>query len=274
MQPAVSSVNISKVTSENVHEVSDLVAVEIPLEIRIIYGKGSDRQKKSISVIMRTPGNDFELAAGFLITEGIVKGFSDILFIRYCEDAENVVNVDIKEDVIIELKTAERNFYTSSGCGICGKTSIDAVKYYANGRIESDVFFSRDLISSLPKIIYTEQNVFKYTGGLHAAALFNSDGELMLIREDVGRHNATDKLIGAAAALNLLPLNNYLLLLSGRAGFELLQKAAMAGVGVVASVGAPSSLAIELASECNITLIGFLRDNRFNIYTVPSKIKI
>lgn len=273
MQPAVSSVSINKVTSENVSEVSDLVAVEIPLEIRILFGKGSNRQKKSISVIMRTPGNDFELAAGFLITEGIIKAYSDILFIRCCEKAENVVNIDIKEDVDIELKTAERNFYTSSGCGICGKTSIDAVKYYASGRIESDVVFTREVISSLPQIIYNEQSVFKYTGGLHAAALFDNDGKLVLIREDVGRHNATDKLIGAAAGLNLLPLNNYLLLLSGRAGFELIQKAAMAGVGVVASVGAPTSLAIELANECNISLIGFLRENRFNIYTVPSKIK-
>ncbi len=273
IQPSVSSVKIKKVSIGAVADVTDLLAVEEPLEIRMNYGSGKNRISRSIAVTMRTPGNDFELAAGFLLTEGIIKSFQDILFIRYCEDGDNVVKVDIKEDAETDTRTMERNFYTTSSCGVCGKTSIDAVKYYTGGRIiEGLVKVDPSLLSSLPEKLRTEQNVFEFTGGLHAAALFDKEGNLILVREDVGRHNATDKLIGAAAASGLLPLHQYILLLSGRAGFELIQKAAMAGVGIVAAVGAPTGLAVNMAEEAGITLVGFLRDKRFNIYTVSERI--
>jgi FdhD protein len=271
MQPSVTSVNIQKVQTGKVTEVSDLLAAEVPLEVRIIYGRDEKRISKNIAVTMRTPGNDFELAAGFLLTEGIIKSYDDILYIKDCTDSENVIKVYIKEHAAVDLRNADRNFYTTSSCGICGKTSIDAVKCMVE-RVPFDSAYSYDLIASLPEKLRTGQNVFEYTGGLHAAALFNNTGDLVLLREDVGRHNAVDKLIGAAAALHLLPLHKYLLLLSGRAGFELVQKAAVAGAGIVAAVGAPTSLAVEMASESGITLIGFLRNERFNIYTYPQRI--
>jgi FdhD protein len=273
IQPSVSSVKIKKVSLGAVDDLTDLLAVEEPLEIRMNFGSGKNRIAKTIAVTMRTPGNDFELAAGFLITEGIIKSFNDILFIRFCETAENVVIVDIKEDAEVDTRTMERNFYTTSSCGVCGKTSIDAVRSYSDGKIVADIEkVDPSLLTSLPEKLRSQQNVFEFTGGLHAAALFDREGNLLLVREDVGRHNATDKLIGAAAASGNLPLNKYILLLSGRAGFELVQKAAMAGVGIVASVGAPTGLAVNMAEEAGITLVGFLRDQRFNIYTCPERI--
>ncbi|MEP7262970.1 MAG: formate dehydrogenase accessory sulfurtransferase FdhD [Bacteroidota bacterium] len=275
IQPAVSSVQIKKVTGSIVADSPDLLAIEEPMEIRLNFGKGKWKQQKNVAVTMRTPGNDFELASGFLITEGIVKSFHDILFIRHCEEGNNIVKIDIKEDVVVDTHSMDRNFYTTSSCGICGKTSVDAVKFYSGGKITYDnVRTEPSYLSALPEKLRMQQNIFEFTGGLHAAALFNREGDLLFIREDVGRHNAVDKLIGAAAASIELPLYNYILLLSGRAGFELLQKAAVAGIGIVAAVGAPTSLAVEMAEEAGITLVGFLRDNRFNIYTHPQRIKI
>lgn len=285
-KPSVAAIQIQKVTSNKnstfeSNSADDLCAVEEPLEIRIGYGKEKERLQKNISVTMRTPGNDFELATGFLFTEGILKNYKDVLSIKYCtdlntiENKENIVRVELQPDVEFDLKTLERNFYTSSSCGVCGKASIDAVRIVVETSYETDsIKIQSSLIIQLPELLRKQQNVFEYTGGLHASALFNLNGNLLLIREDVGRHNALDKLIGAAFASNILPLNNHILLLSGRASFELIQKAAMAGIKVVCAVGAPSSLAVEMANEFGITLIGFLNKERFNIYCNSDRVII
>ena len=278
---SVSEVKIIKINSlestERANE-NDLLAVEEPLEIRLVYGLNQERKTKSISITMRTPGNDFELAEGFLYTEGIIKNHTDILNISYFNsllNPENIVIVELKEYVELDLLKLERHFYTTSSCGVCGKASIDAVKTTGdNHKTTSNetIKVSKELIYSLPDILRKNQNVFESTGGLHASALFDLEGKLLITREDVGRHNALDKLIGVALTQNLLPLDKYILLLSGRASFELIQKAAMANIKIVAAVGAPSSLAVQMANEFGITLIGFLRDNRFNIYSGEERI--
>ena len=278
---SVSEVKIIKINSlestERANE-NDLLAVEEPLEIRLVYGLNQERKTKSISITMRTPGNDFELAEGFLYTEGIIKNHTDILNISYFNsllNPENIVIVELKEYVELDLLKLERHFYTTSSCGVCGKASIDAVKTTGdNHKTTSNetIKVSKELIYSLPDILRKNQNVFESTGGLHASALFDLEGKLLITREDVGRHNALDKLIGVALTQNLLPLDKYILLLSGRASFELIQKAAMANIKIVAAVGAPSSLAVQMANEFGITLIGFLRDNRFNIYRGEERI--
>lgn len=257
---------------------NDALAIEEPLEIRLKYGNADNRKTQNISVTMRTPGDDAELALGFLFTEGIIRKQEDIesaehCFIACAENKENVIQVSLKEGIERQLHNTERNFYTTSSCGVCGKASINSIKTvsaYSNSTSENKV--SADLLYQLPTILQKHQKVFADTGGLHASALFTTDGELLLVREDVGRHNALDKLIGAALNKNLLPLDQFILLLSGRISFELVQKAAMAGIAIIAAVGAPSSLAVELAEEFNITLVGFLRNQRFNIYTQPKRI--
>ena len=278
---SVSEVKIIKINSlestERMNE-NDLLAVEEPLEIRLMYGLNADRKTKSISITMRTPGNDFELAEGFLYTEGIIKNHTDILNISYFNsllNPENIVIVELKENVELDLLKLERHFYTTSSCGVCGKASIDAVKTTGDSHktiSDETIKVNKELIYSLPDILRKNQNVFESTGGLHASALFDLEGKLLITREDVGRHNALDKLIGVALTKNLLPLDKYILLLSGRASFELIQKAAMANIKVVAAVGAPSSLAVQMANEFGITLIGFLRDNRFNVYSGEERI--
>lgn len=278
---SVSEVKILKINSQDYTEKAyenDLLAVEEPLEIRLVYGLNADRKTKSISITMRTPGNDFELAEGFLYTEGIIKNHSDILSIIHFNsllNPENIVIVELKENVQLDLLKLERHFYTTSSCGVCGKASIDAVKTTGDSHktfSEVTIEVSKELIYSLPHILRKNQNVFESTGGLHASALFDLEGNLLITREDVGRHNALDKLIGVALTQNLLPLDKYILLLSGRASFELIQKAAMANIKIVAAVGAPSSLAVQMANEFGITLIGFLRDNRFNIYSGEERV--
>jgi formate dehydrogenase family accessory protein FdhD len=264
-----------KVNKERTQQVNDLLAAEEPLEIRISFGNYNQRIQKNISVTMRTPGNDFELARGFLFTEGIIKNISDIESIQHCNNLnENVVRVELKEDVEVEINKLERNFYTTSSCGVCGKSSIEAVKTVCRLEREEndDVKFSAKIIYTLPGILRSCQDVFDFTGGLHGCGLFDNAGKLLLSREDVGRHNALDKLIGAALHQSLFPLHNYLLLLSGRASFELIQKAWMAGVTIIAAIGAPSSLALQMAEEAGITLIGFLRNKSFNIYSGSHRI--
>lgn len=278
--PIHSSIRLPVIKIADNEEIAldDSIAIEEPLEIRLEYGNAENRKTQNISVTMRTPGNDTELGLGFLFTEGIIKLANDVESVRHCfiacaENKENVVQVSLKEGIEPQLHNAERNFYTTSSCGVCGKASINSIKTvsaYNNKRSENQV--SADLLYQLPAILQKHQQVFKDTGGLHASALFNTDGHLLLVREDVGRHNALDKLIGAALNKNLLPLDRHILLLSGRISFELVQKAAMAGVTIIAAVGAPSSLAVQLAEEFNITLVGFLRDQRFNIYTQPKRI--
>ncbi len=251
----------------------DALAVEEPLEIRLGYEVDGQRQQQSISITMRTPGHDFDLAAGFLFTEGIVRHAQQIAGIQHCGKQGNVVKVELAAGVPIDFARLQRHFYTSSSCGVCGKTSIEALQANACLTLPQTAWqLEAAVIHDLPAKLRTAQTVFDSTGGLHAAALFQADGSLLALREDVGRHNAVDKLIGAQLQSDNLPLPERLLLVSGRASFELVQKALMAGIPILAAVGAPSSLAVELASEFGMTLIGFVRDERFNIYCGEERI--
>jgi FdhD protein len=257
----------------------DKLAIEEPLEIRLAFGTGLNRTVKNISVTMRTPGSDAELATGFLFTEGIIKDKNDLSAVEHCfiacaENKENVIQVELRETAAPELKNTERNFYTTSSCGVCGKGSIDSIKSVSafHPGQNKDFFITGEMMRELPDRLRLYQDIFDVTGGLHACALFDTNGELLLLREDVGRHNALDKLVGAALDRDWLPLKNAVLLLSGRASFELVQKAAMAGISIIGAIGAPSSLAVQLAEEFGITLVGFLRQQRFNIYTGEERI--
>lgn len=272
---SIAHTDIIKVDSGIRLAAHDILAVEEPLEIRLVYSADGKRTEKNISVTMRTPGNDAELAAGFLYTEGIVNMPADVASFIVTKD--NIVTVELQESIAPALNKLDRNFYTTSSCGVCGKASIDAVKTYCDVPGDypyDDLQCTAELITSLPDILRTQQAVFEQTGGLHACAIFNTEGDLLLLREDVGRHNALDKLIGASFTNRTLPLSQHILLLSGRASFELVQKAAMAGIKMIAAVGAPSSLAVQMAEEWNITLVGFLRGNRFNIYSGAQRVVI
>ncbi|MEI7977629.1 MAG: formate dehydrogenase accessory sulfurtransferase FdhD [Bacteroidota bacterium] len=273
---AVAPIQILKINNVESELTDDLLAVEEPMEIRIGFGKNNNREQRNISVTMRTPGNDFELALGFLFTEGIIENVNDVSQIKYCselnskQDNNNIVRVELNENIVFDFSKIQRNFYTTSSCGVCGKASIDAIKTVCNTKVtEENLKVSQNVILALPDKLRSSQNVFEYTGGLHACALFDNNGNIELIREDVGRHNALDKLIGAVIGnKNQTQLfENKILLLSGRASFELIQKAAMANIKIICAVGAPSSLAVETAIEFGITLIGFLREKRFNVYT-------
>lgn len=256
----------------------DVVATEEPLEIRLGYFVGDEHRERSISVTMRTPGKDLELAVGFLYTEGIVRTPSDIASVGPCgppaaDGLVNVVRVEIAQGVPVDLDRLERHFYTSSSCGVCGKSSLEAVKVQSRYDIASVPFtIGRDALAGLPEALRREQAVFDRTGGLHASGLFDRNGRIVLVREDVGRHNALDKLIGNRFMACALPLAEHGIVVSGRASFELMQKAMMAGCPLLAAVGAPSSLAVELAKEFGITLVGFLKRDRFNIYSRPERV--
>jgi FdhD protein len=275
----IQKVTVLKVNGSQPMATMDKLAIEEPLEIRLAFGTGLNRAVKNVSVTMRTPGSDAELATGFLYTEGIVKDKNDLASVEHCfiacaENKKNVIQVELRETAMPDLKNTERNFYTTSSCGVCGKGSIAAIKTvsaFQPGQ-NDDFFITQEMMLELPDRLRLYQDVFDVTGGLHACALFNSIGELLLLREDVGRHNALDKLIGAALERDWLPLKNAVLLLSGRASFELIQKAAMAGISIIGAIGAPSSLAVQLAGEFGITLVGFLRQQRFNIYTMRERI--
>lgn len=278
---SVAAVQILKVTSPGSDKNSfvsdqaeDMLAVEQPLEIKILYGTEDNRHLKNISVTMCTPGHDEELATGFLFTEGIIKSSDDIIScVSTAAAGNNSVTAVLKPGITFDPKKMERHFYSSSSCGVCGKSSIDAVKYNFSGDpVHDTMSIPAFLLIQLPELLRKQQEVFEHTGGLHASALFDPNGHLLLSREDVGRHNALDKLIGASLIAGNIPLHEHLLLLSGRASFELIQKAAMAGIKIVCAVGAPSSLAVELAKELDITLVGFLRDGRFNIYSGEQRI--
>jgi FdhD protein len=272
------------VTTADGSEFRDILAVEEPLEIRLGFPDGKHR---AVSITMRTPGDDAELAAGFLFTEGILKSADDVRQIQHCGLKigtkkgtldrvaalnSNTIRVDLAEGVEVELAKLERHFYTTSSCGVCGKASIDALRSNAQSVSDIELKITAGLIHSLPVRLRESQAVFDRTGGLHASALFTADGELDIAREDVGRHNALDKVIGRKFLNSEMPLSGRILLLSGRASFELVQKALVAGVPVVASVGAPSTLAVELATEYGMTLVGFVRDGRFNIYCGDERI--
>jgi len=259
----------------------DEVAIEEPLEIRLAFDEGDRRIEKSISITMRTPGHDFELACGFLFTESILASCDQIESIHHCGPAvephglRNVVKLEMKPGVVIDYRRLERHFYTSSSCGVCGKTSIEALRVAPSFALQERVrTIAPPVIHSLPDRLRRAQEVFESTGGLHAAGLFDLDGELVALHEDVGRHNALDKVIGREFLAGRLPLTDRILMLSGRASFELIQKAVVAGCGVVAAVGAPSSLAIELARTHGQTLFGFVRDGRFNVYSGDSRLDV
>jgi FdhD protein len=264
----IAQVNIKKVNLTQWHDAEDSLAIEEPLEIQL----QSDNGIKSIAVTMRTPGNDVELAIGFLFTEGIIKNNNQVEGFDV-DQSSNRILIQMKKGEVPFLKNAERNFYTTSSCGVCGKSSIDAIKTISPFTIHNDqIRIEGETIYQIEKELLKQQAVFSKTGGLHASALFDNQGNFIMLREDVGRHNALDKLIGATFLENNVPLSNKILLLSGRASFELIQKASMAGIPVVAAVGAPSSLAVSLAREAGITLIGFLRNDRFNIYCGDERI--
>lgn len=273
-QQPVETIRITRIESGSVVETDDKLAVEEPLDIQLIYQSSSGLLKKNIAVTMRTPGNDAELAAGFLFTEGIIRDQGNIKEIKE-QSSLNKTTVVLKEGILPDLSNADRNFYTTSSCGICGKSSMDAIRTVSLfNDINDDLRIPVSVLYGLQETLRQSQQVFEDTGGIHASAFFDVSGTLILMREDVGRHNAFDKIIGAAMLAGMLPLNNGILLLSGRASFELLQKAVMAGIRFVAAVGAPSSLAVDLAKENNITLIGFLRKERFNIYCGQERIVI
>jgi len=273
----IKSFEIKKFKPKGIEETPDLVVIEEPLEIRLAFGEEDNRQQKSISVTMRTPtGHDFELALGFLFTEGIISSFGDVLSVHYCKNTgrqaeENIVRVELKPQIEVNLQSIERHFYSTSSCGICGKASIEAIEQKCTILPKTDFKVSEEFIKSLPEVLAKNQVFFKHTGGLHAAMILNEAGEWFL-REDIGRHNALDKVIGASLQQNLLPLTDLVLIMSSRASFELIQKAAMAGIPIMACVGSPSSLAIETAQVLGITLIGFLREESFNVYTHTDRI--
>ncbi|WP_369231914.1 formate dehydrogenase accessory sulfurtransferase FdhD [Streptomyces sp. R21] len=258
----------------------DTLVAEEPLEIRL--------NGNALAITMRTPGDDFPLAAGFLVSEGVLGAADELQSIVYCAGATvdgsntyNVVDVRTAPGVVIPDITLERNVYTTSSCGLCGKASLDAVRTTARWAIDDThggttppVRLEPELLASLPDRLRAAQRVFDRTGGLHAAALFTEDGELLDIREDVGRHNAVDKLVGRALQNGQLPLSRTVLLVSGRASFELAQKAVMAGIPVLAAVSAPSSLAVDLAAETGLTLVGFLRGASMNVYAGEHRIAL
>lgn len=281
MPSRVAHHTIYRVSDQGVEARPDLLAVEEPLEIRLGYGPAADRQQKSLSVTMRTPGHDEELGLGFLWTEGIIQRREEVRSVQHCTDLGrdeqrgNVLRIELQPEVELDWSKLERHFYTTSSCGVCGKASIDAVRSTGCPVLpRTDMHIDPAVIHRLPDTLREAQAIFDHTGGLHAAGLFDANGELRLMREDVGRHNAMDKLIGAALQRSWLPLHQHMVLLSGRASFELVQKALMAGVPLLAAVGAPSSLAVDLAQDFGLTLLGFVRGGRFNVYAGAERLRI
>ncbi|MFZ9970496.1 MAG: formate dehydrogenase accessory sulfurtransferase FdhD [Bacteroidia bacterium] len=276
-QPHAIQTHLKRDEQWNQEYKSDLLAVEEPLEIRLKQGD----QEWPVSVTMRTPGNDPELSAGFLFSEGLVREPHQLLgFHQQGSTGQTEALLgqtlvwELSSDCQVDPLTLERHFYTSSSCGVCGKSSIDAVKVACPIPVSAPLFsMGQNELAQLPERLRESQAAFEQTGGIHAAALFNEQGEILELREDVGRHNALDKLIGAAFLKGSIPILDRALLLSGRASFELIQKASMAGIQMVVAVGAPSSLAAELAEELNISLVGFTKSHRFNVYSAPERIR-
>ena len=250
---------------------TDTVIAEEPLEINLFHGAGQARKRQNIAVTMRTPGDDAALALGFLYTEGIIHRTDDILEVEMI--GENVIQVVLHPDLRIDTERLNRHFYTSSSCGVCGKASIEMVQQQSSFLLHPKrPLFDLDQLLSLPSQLLERKSLFSQTGGNHSVLLLGQGGEIAHIAEDVGRHNAMDKLIGYTFQSGQLPLQEHLLLLSGRISFELVQKALMAGVGFIAAIGAPSSLAIALAEENGMTLVGFLKEDQFNVYCGAQRI--
>lgn len=274
---AMVSTRILTIQGDTVQQRSDEVATEEPMEIRIVAEENGRPVRHSVAVTMRTPGHDFELAAGFLFTEGIMADRSAVREIAFCGAVphaaqRNVVNVFLNSDVPFDPGKFSRNVYTSSSCGICGKTSLEMVRVACSVPPVGTFQVDEKYCSQLPDQLSRVQAVFSKTGGLHASALFDPQGQLLMVREDVGRHNALDKLVGFLFLEGGLPASDRIVLVSGRASYELIQKAVMAGIPALAAVGAPSNLAIDMAQEFNMTLIGFLRNGRFNVYAGDERV--
>jgi len=272
--------HIEKACSSGKRQTTDYVAVEEPLEIQVSSAAATGAAAKSISITMRTPGHDAELALGFLFTEGIIKSTDDVVSTKHVGQPEvssglqNILRVEMSDAVDLKLDRLERHFYTTSSCGVCGKASLDALRVEGQKSLTKiGTAFTSDILLRVPELVRTRQPVFSATGGLHAAAIFGSDGEISIVREDVGRHNATDKVIGKLLQKDIALGKNLGLFVSGRASFELIQKTLVAGIPLLAAVGAPSSLAVEAAKEFGMTLVGFLRDGDFNIYAGQERIK-
>jgi len=278
----VAAAQIQKFGLHKQKEQADLLAVEEPLQIRLTFGAGDLRETRQLTLTMRTPGDDIELAAGFAFSERIISEREQIRNVRFCNDpreahqetdAIHSVNIELEPDTEVSLSRFSRNAYTSSSCGMCGKNdwSMLQLSGIAPKTVSMPLTDAR-MLYDLPDRLRLQQAVFSRTGGLHAAGLFKPDGELILLREDIGRHNALDKLIGAALYKGLLPLENYIILVSGRVGYELVEKAIVAGAGVLAAIGAPSSIAVQTAETFGLTLIGFLRSGSFNCYSGTGRI--
>jgi FdhD protein len=266
----VARVEVERVTGSRSSLTSDELSVEEPLDIRL-SGHGAAAATITVAVTMRTPGNDVDLAAGFLFTEGIVRGTADLEDVRRA--GPNAAEVRLRRGIAVDVATLDRHSFVSSSCGVCGKRSIAAVKVTSRHTIApGEPRLLPEVIHGLPRGLRAGQSAFARTGGIHASGLFDADGRLLAIREDVGRHNALDKLIGSELLAGRVPMASKIVLVSGRVSFELVQKAAVAGVPVLGAVGAPSSLAVDLARECGMTLLGFVRDGRFNVYSDSSRI--
>lgn len=255
---------------------TDLVTVEEPLEIRLGYSHEGRRAERSLSVTMRTPGDEFDLALGFLLGEGVIERAADVADVAFCgppspdKGLHNTVKVELLNRVQFDVDNLLRHFFTSSSCGVCGKASLDAVRVQTPRRQRPALGVEEAVLRRLPEALRAKQAEFGRTGGLHAAAAFDAAGDVLRVREDIGRHNALDKLVGSFLATDEPPLQRLGVLLSGRASFELIQKAAMTHTPLVAAIGPPSNLALELAAETGITVVGFLKESGFNIYVGPT----
>jgi len=278
MTGASTAVDISKIRGAQKTQVEDRVAVEEPLELQLCSRIATDSAAKSISITMRTPGDDIDLALGFLAGEAIITHLDEVVSAEHCGAADpetgyrNTVRIELNPHVEFDLDRLQRHFYTTSSCGVCGKTSIEALRVGGRSPVDDNFNISRERLLALPEMLRGRQKVFDATGGLHAAAAFDRHGNIIVAREDVGRHNAVDKVIGSLLRDKRLPAGDLGLLVSGRASFELMQKAWVAGMPLLAAVSAPSSLAVKLAQESGMTLVGFLRDPGFNIYAGAQRI--
>ena len=262
---------VKKITSSQAEVVDDVVVVEEPLEIQLSFVNGGKRVIRSVSVTMRTPGKDNELAVGFLYTEGILKNPEDVEEVSELEN--NKICVVLRDAIKVDFNQLSRHFYTSSSCGVCGKTSLEALKMgNAQPFKGATPILEQGFICKMPTLLRKHQQTFAKTGGLHAAALFNTSGKIQLSNEDVGRHNAVDKVAGSVLLDSSLDPAESILMVSGRTSYEILQKSIRAGIPFVAAVGAPSSLAVELANVFNVTLLGFLSEERFNVYSAPERV--
>jgi len=277
----IAAVEVDVVADGKVTRRSDVVTMEEPLEIRLVYGPAERRVERSVAVTMRTPGDDLALTLGFLHGEGVVRAIGDVTAIDHVEppgsdkSIRNIVRVELTPTAVFDADMLSRNVYTTSSCGVCGKASLDAVRVQIPDYAGHDAFaINHEILGKLPERLRHEQEAFARTGGLHASGAFDRNGRIVATSEDVGRHNALDKLVGGYLSDGALPLSELGLIFSGRASFELIQKAAMAGCPFVAAIGPPSSLAVELAAEQRMTLVGFLREHRVNVYTLPHRVLV